>query len=111
MAEQTGAFMNRNVVLCRPGDPRLITPLDEEGGFEQAEYGPIMLVIGVDTSDDKCRRLAQRFGVSAESLMTFREQGRGLPRFVPDMRDYLSIPPLFVPGKRSGRTFNGKDSA
>jgi hypothetical protein len=48
---------------------------DEKGGFAQDEYGPLMLVIGSQTSNAACQRFADRFGVQIETLIEFRETG------------------------------------
>jgi hypothetical protein len=70
-------FSDSTVVLCRPEDARLGMVWTEENcGFEQAADGPVMLVIGREASDAKCQPLAERFGVSAETLRVFRTSGR-----------------------------------
>ena len=69
----SGAFRDRRVVICEPTDHRLSMPWHECGGFEQADDGPVYLVVGRDTSDEKCDRLAARFRVSAAMLRTFRD--------------------------------------
>jgi hypothetical protein len=65
-----------SVVLCRPNDSRLGLPWEcyPTGGFEQLVDGPVMLVITPRTSDEKCERLAERFGVDASRLIEFRDQ-------------------------------------
>lgn len=72
-AAPSGAFCDPRVVMCRPFDHRLSMPWHECGGFEQADNGPVYLVVGRDTSDEKCDRLAARFRVSAAMLRTFRD--------------------------------------
>lgn len=67
------AFSDRSVVLCRPDDSSLAKLWEEAGGFEQHESGPVMVVIGALTSDDKCASLGQRFGVEPSRLIKFRD--------------------------------------
>lgn len=67
------SFADRSVILCRPDDPDLAMDWDEAGGFEQGEDGPVMVVLGVQTSDEKCASLGQRFGVEASRLARFRD--------------------------------------
>lgn len=74
MAEsKRSSFTDRRTLLCRPDDGRLGMRWGDEGGFEQSEDGPVLLVIGPRTSDEKCRRLAARFGVAGDELIVFRD--------------------------------------
>lgn len=68
------ASSNGSAVLCRPRDSRLGAVWSERGGFEQWENDPPMVVIGRDTSDEACVRLAQRFGLEATHVIAFRDQ-------------------------------------
>lgn len=61
------------VALCRPDDPRLVMLWSESGGFEQAGIGPILIVIGRETTDAKCSRLAERFALDCAALTAFRD--------------------------------------
>lgn len=65
--------MNDQAILCRPGDPRCGKVWDEAGGFEQFIGGPLYIVIGSETTDDKCATLAERFGLEAQALMEYRD--------------------------------------
>ena len=69
------------IVLCRPNDEDLAKLWDEVGGFEQHEEGPPFVVVGALTSDEKCVRLGERFGVEASRLIKFRDM-RTLKRVV-----------------------------
>lgn len=70
-------LLGGEVVLCHPGDPRLGLAWefldDKSGGFEQGVGDPVMLVISGQTSDDKCARLAARFGVESGIVIAFRD--------------------------------------
>ncbi len=71
---QVSGFRDRSVVFCRPNDPRLgRLNWPETGGFEQTEIGPVLLVIGSETTGATCRKLAERFGVTADEIMAFRD--------------------------------------
>lgn len=61
------------VQLCRPDDARLASRWGEQGGFEQYDDDPVLLVIGSRTSDEKLERLAARFGVPLQRLRSFRD--------------------------------------
>ena len=65
--------MNDRVILCRPGDPRCGKVWDEAGGFEQTTGGPLFIVIGSETPDSKCSKLAERFGLEARELIEYRD--------------------------------------
>jgi len=72
------AFSDRRVYFVRPGDPRLARVWPQTGGFEQSEDGPTYVVIGSDTDDAACQKLAQRFyhkksRLSAADLIAFRD--------------------------------------
>jgi hypothetical protein len=74
----SGAFGDRRLFLCRPGDPMLIGWwTDDQCGHEQAEDGPICLVIGRRASSADLDRLQSRFGVPMESLIEFRSRAQG----------------------------------
>ncbi len=59
-------------VLCRPDDSRLASVWSERGGYEQWNDNPLMIVIGAQTDDAKCARLAARFSLDARVLIRFR---------------------------------------
>lgn len=67
-----GSFQDHRVFLARPGDRRLAMRWDDAGGFEQAANGPTFVVVGAQTSDDKCAALAQRFGLDLARVLAFR---------------------------------------
>lgn len=71
-AEKLGGFQDQRVFLARPGDVRLAQRWDEGGGFEQACDGPTFVVIGRESSNEKCARLATRFGLSLQNVLAFR---------------------------------------
>lgn len=71
-APNLGAFQDQRVFLARPGDRRLAMHWDAKGGFEQCCDGPTFVVIGVDTSDEKCAGLARRFGLPLADILAFR---------------------------------------
>jgi hypothetical protein len=74
----SGAFGDRRLFLCRPGDPMLIGWWsDDQCGHEQAEDGPICLVVGPRSSRADLDRLHSRFGVPMESLIEFRSRAQG----------------------------------
>ncbi len=70
----SGAFGDRRLFLCRPGDPMLIGWwTDDQCGHEQAEDGPICLVVGRHASRANLERIHTRFNVSMERLEAFQE--------------------------------------
>lgn len=74
-----GAFSDRRVFLCKPDDARLARAnWPQTGGHEQAEDGPIYLVIGIETDDNRCALLAERFDLDVGDLILFRESNRSL---------------------------------
>lgn len=77
----TQGFSDRTVVLCRPDDPELAMRHGPTGGFEQSDDGPVRVVVSALTSDAKCERLGNRFGIEASRLLAFRE-APGLARVV-----------------------------
>ncbi len=62
-----------DIVICKPGHEGLGKVRNETGGWERWEGGPLMVVIGRETTDAKCRRLAERFSLDAFGLMGFRD--------------------------------------
>ena len=60
------------VRLCRPDDPMLASCWSEKGGWEQTDDEPVRVVIGRETTDEKCHRLAARFGLDVADLFYFR---------------------------------------
>lgn len=79
-------FAWKSIRLCRPGDPRLARLWDEKGGFEfdpddelWDKHGLLsaLIVVGTKTTDEHCRVMAARFGISAESLIEFRDNPLG----------------------------------
>lgn len=67
-----GDFMDQRVLLARPEDRRLAQRWDSAGGFEQTYDGPTFVVIGSETSNDKCAALAARFGLKLADVLAFR---------------------------------------
>lgn len=68
----SGSFGDHRLFLCRPGDPMLIGRWsDDQCGHEQADDGPICIVIGRRTSRADIDRLHSRFGVPVKSLIEF----------------------------------------
>lgn len=64
------------VIVCMPNDPRLARKWDQRGGWEQTlsdDRGPVMIVIGTETSDEQLEKMAKRFGVSLVQLRGCRE--------------------------------------
>lgn len=60
-------------IVCHPDDARLAFPHSESGGAEQMGDDPPMIVIGRETTDEKCARLAVDHGVDAAALIAFRD--------------------------------------
>ena len=60
--------------LCRPSDAGLARAWSERGGYESDDDGPVRIVIGSQTTDEKCERMAARFGLSAAQLIALRDQ-------------------------------------
>lgn len=65
--------MSAEIVLARPGDGRLAMQWDDRGGFEQHSDGPAFVVIGKQTSDEKCGKVARRFGLQLAGVLAFRD--------------------------------------
>lgn len=66
-------YSQGDIVICRPGHKELGKVWSEAGGWEQSDGGPVMVVIGRETSDAKCCKLAERFSLDAGGLMGFRD--------------------------------------
>jgi len=68
------AFSDDRVFVVSPDDKRLgMANWPATGGIEQIEDGPTYMVIGRETSDEKCARLAKRYNLSTADLIAFRE--------------------------------------
>ena len=67
------------IYVCGTNHPRLAKSWGPEGGWEAHDDGPVFVVIGRETSDEECGRLADRFGLLADGLMDYRD--RGCPGF------------------------------
>lgn len=69
-----GDFFDRRTILVRPTDQR--TPIvwnDDACGVQQDADGPVLLVVGARISDEKCQRLAARYGLDAADVIAFRD--------------------------------------
>lgn len=74
----SGAFGDRRLFLCHPGDPMLIGCwTDDDCGHEQTEDGPICLVVGRRACREDIERLRTRFGAPLGSLIAFRSRANG----------------------------------
>lgn len=74
----SGAFGDRRLFLCRPGDPMLVGRwTDDQCGHEQTENGPICLVVGRRAARADLERICTRFSVSAARLEAFQERTEG----------------------------------
>lgn len=74
----SGAFGDRRLFLCRPSDKMLVGWwTDDQCGHEQAEDGPICLVVGRRASRADLERIHTRFSVSMERLEAFQERTVG----------------------------------
>ncbi len=62
-----------DIVICKPGHEGLGKVWNETGGWEQWEGGPLMVVIGRETTNAKCCQLAERFSLDAGGLMGYRD--------------------------------------
>lgn len=69
-------FNDSRVFVVPPSDSRLGLVWHRKGGYEQACNGPIYVVIGDETPDNKCAALASRFGLPTAELIAFREHQR-----------------------------------
>lgn len=79
MHSHLGDFQDQRVLLTNPGDCRLAMRWDDCGGFEQGYAGPTFVVIGEQTTDEKCASLAHRFGLRLADVFAFRDAA-ALPR-------------------------------
>lgn len=80
LVKNAEAFSDTAAVLCRPGDHRLGAIWSERGGYEQMDDGPICIVIGRETNDEKCQYLASRFGLDVAELISFRDSATSKTR-------------------------------
>ena len=66
--------------IVRPGDRRLFRICGEMGGYEwndvHDERGAWFIVLGRETTDEKCVRMAKRFGLDADGLIAARDDDR-----------------------------------
>lgn len=67
-----GAFQNPEVIVCRPGDPRLCF-LDYHGDncitLEKSEYGPGYLVIGKHVGQADIERIARKYNLDPDTIL------------------------------------------
>lgn len=67
-------FSDRRTFLVRPTDPRTFFVWgDDDCGAQQEADGPLLLVVGSRTSDERCQRLAARYGLDAADVIAFRD--------------------------------------
>ncbi len=66
--------------VVRPGNSRLATAWGERGGSEWQDLGDrgecTFVIIGRETDDQECHKLAKRYGLDAGGLMAFRDCDR-----------------------------------
>lgn len=61
------------LVLCFPDDSRLGSDYGGSMAWEQSEDGPLMIVVPRAASDDKCERIATRWGLLFTDVISFRD--------------------------------------
>lgn len=66
-------YSESDIVICRPGHEGLGKVWGESGGWEQSDGGPLIVVVGSETSDEKCQQLAERFDLHAPGLIWYRD--------------------------------------
>lgn len=68
--------------IVRPEDPRLFcaNSSSEKGGYQwhdlNDDCGTWFVVLGRETTDEKCHQMARRFGLEAEGLIAMRDDDR-----------------------------------
>jgi len=66
--------------IVRPSARRLAAVWDQRGGSEWQDLDDRgcawFVILGSETDDEKCRRLAYRFGLDAEALIAMRDDDR-----------------------------------
>lgn len=63
--------------IVRPGNRRLFSVCSEKGGYEwhdlDDDWGTWCVVLGRETTDEKCVRMAKRFNLNADELIALRD--------------------------------------
>ncbi len=78
-------FGDRRLFLVQAGPASAVCGVyaDESEAFhQQSEDSPQHIVVGKNAPEDKCRRLAKRFGVNEEELLAFRDGARECVEFI-----------------------------
>ena len=75
-------FGDKRLFLVHAGSASAVCGVytDESKIFHhQWEYGPQYIIVGKNAPEEKCRRLAKRFGLKEEELLAFRDGACEIP--------------------------------
>lgn len=79
-AAEVEAEHDERLYIVRPSSQRLAAVWGEAGGSEWQDLdergAAWFIVLGHDTDDDRCRRLAKRYGLDADGLIALRDDPR-----------------------------------